>query len=373
MRGVIEPRDKEGPHPIQVDLFIDRLAFDRFGRVLRHLLVGLVDQACRIRLVSADPRVESLTLGPVTTVLHEPLRWPLNRRRTDRLLDALSPQPPTVVHALSAESFDLARSAAETFDADLILQVTSVADCSALASLSEARVGRYIAFTRPLASLLEEQLRIPTERISVVKAGITASKQPACFAQPKRTPTLVSFSPFARGGGVDVLIEAAHLLLRRQRDFLLFLLGEGRRESYLRRLIRHRELSARITLAHPTGNFLQTMQSADLYLRPAPDAAFEDDVLHAMGCGAATVVTAGPIVDYVQHDETGLVCDTLDAQVLADAVDSLLLDVERARRLAYNAQEYVRTHHPISAVAQQTADIYRRLALAHATFSMKES
>jgi glycosyltransferase involved in cell wall biosynthesis len=92
-----------------------------------------------------------------------------------------------------------------------------------------------------------------------------------------------------------------------------------------------------------------------------------------MGAGVAAVVVAGPAQDYVTGGETGIVCESGDPAALCKAIDSLLSDRPHARRVAEQALEYVRTHHPISAMAEKCAEVFRRLALSHATFSMKES
>lgn len=373
MAPVPEPKLSESPLLIQADLFVDHDAFDRFGRVLRHLLVGLVDHAVRVRLVSADPRVESLTLGPVTTVLHERPRWPLSRRRIGHLLDVLAVHSPTIVYALSGGSYPLARAAADAFDADLVFQVTSVADVQHAAMLAGADVGHYLTFTQPLATMLADLLKAPPEQISLLRPGVIAAKQPACFSAPRRSPTILSLASFTRRGGVEAIVEAAARLRDRHPDFLVFLLGEGPRETALRKLIRTRGLGAQVTMAHPGGNLLQTMHNADVYIRPASDNEFHDDVLHAMGAGNAVVVVAGPAQDYVRHGETGLICEAGSPLSLAAAIDSLLADRDRTRRIAEHALEYVRTQHPISAMADTAAEVFRRLAVSHATFTMKES
>ena len=48
-------------------LCVDHDALDRFGVVVRHLLVGLVDQAVHLRVISADARIEQLTDSAATT------------------------------------------------------------------------------------------------------------------------------------------------------------------------------------------------------------------------------------------------------------------------------------------------------------------
>ena len=151
MDPVTGANDKSDTRAIHATLCIDSEALDRFGSVIRHLVVGLVDQAVHVRLVSSDARIEGLSLGPVQTHVHQRLTWPFAKKRSEELLDALSAQAPTIVHALSRASYEFAGLLAETFDADLVLQLTSRADCESIAAWTGQKVRRYLSFSQPLA------------------------------------------------------------------------------------------------------------------------------------------------------------------------------------------------------------------------------
>ncbi len=372
MDPVSDTMEKQDSLPIRVALCIDRDALDRFGRVLRHLLVGLIDQAVHVRILSSDPRVETLSLGPVQAVLHERMVWPVARRRLDRLLDALSQQPPTIVQPMSSFSYAVADRVAEAFDADLVLQVTSLADCEAVAELKARPVGQFLAPGRSLVRVLVDQLKIPAERVELIRPGVLAEKRIACFADPHHTATILNMSALQRNSGVDQLIEAIDLLRKRGHAMMLFLLGRGHRESAVRRLIRERKLSSIVTLAHPHGDLTQALHNADIFVRPSADTTYTADSLQAMGAGMAVVSGLNTVCDNLRGGETAVICDKLTATSLADAIEGLLTDRAGAQRIAKSGMEYVRTHHSVSGEAQRMADVYRRLALARTTLSITE-
>lgn len=358
--------------PVSAAICLDRDAFERIGQVLRHLSVGLVDQAINVRLLSSDPRVESLALGPVQSIVHQRAVWPVTSRRTEAILDALSPTPPTVVHAMSGESYRLAAAVAAAFDADLVCQVTSLADCSALSDLSLSRVGRLAAFSQPLVQVLEDQLKMPAELVDLIRPGIRASKRAACFAEPGRTPTILCLAPLDRRSGVDRLIETMHILRKRELEFMLFLLGSGRRESFLRRRIRERGLTSYITLAQPAGDLSRATHSADIFVCPSQDATFAGDALQAMGAGMVVATFPNVLCDHYRDGETVVVCKKSKAEALADVIEHLIEDRSEARRIAQGAMEYVRTHHSVSGMVERVAEVYRELALRRTTFAIKE-
>lgn len=339
--------------------------------MLRHLAVGLVDQAVQLRLVSSDPSVGSLTLGPVQTVVHRPLVWPFVHRRLEELCHTLSAQPPTVVHAFSGSSYRLAGMLANRFDSDLVIQVTSLADCAYVRENDMHRVRRFIAPTQPLYAFLSEQLQIETGRIELIRPGIRAAPHITSFADAHEAVTVLCMSPFDRESGVDALIEAAAKVHRRGHEFLLFLLGHGRRERALRRLVRDRKLSPCVTFARPMGDPASAMQGADLFVRPSADTALVDDTFHAMAAGVAVVAPPSSVCDHLRPDETAVVSSAAAPDALADAIERLLADRAFAQRIANGALEYMRSLHSISRMAEATAAVYRKLTLTRTTFSMR--
>ena len=372
MLCVADEEEKQSTLAVSASLCVDGAAFDRFGRVLRHLAVGLVDQAVRLRLLSADPRAESLSLGPIQTLLHEPIAWPAGRRRIAKVVEALQHDPPTTVHALSVESYRLAGVVAKEFDADLLLEVASMADCAGLSRMADARVAGCIVVSEAFVKVLEDQVRIPSEQIHLVRPGVLAGKHTLLFADPERPAMLLCTSSFERGNGVDLLIEATRILQQRDRKVMVFLLGRGSQELTLRRLVRQRGLSGRVTFADPLGDVAQAMRSADVFVRPSADTAFTTDALLAMGSGTVVVAFPSVICDHFRNGETAMICREQTAEALAEALEVLIADPAEARRIADAGREYVRTHHAVSAMGEGTAAVYRRLALARATFSITE-
>jgi glycosyltransferase involved in cell wall biosynthesis len=169
-----------------------------------------------------------------------------------------------------------------------------------------------------------------------------------------------------------MLIEAVDILRKRERSLLLFLLGSGRREASLRKMIRGRDLSSYITLARPSGDPAQALGGADIFVRPSADSAFNADVLQAMGRGLAVVTLPNTVCDFLHHGETAYLCEKPTGESLADALEHLLDDRTETQRIAATAMEYVRANHAVSTMAERTANAYRELALARATFPMKE-
>jgi len=162
------------------------------------------------------------------------------------------------------------------------------------------------------------------------------------------------------------------LLGQRGHTLQVFLLGEGRMESPLRRLVRTRNLSSSVTFAPPLSDLTPAMHSADIFVRPSADSGFTADGLLAMGAGLVVVTDPSPLCDHVRMGETAIVCPHPTAESLAATIEGVLSHRQEAIRLASAAMAYVREHHAVSTMAERTAAAYRRLALTRTTFAIRE-
>lgn len=369
--AVSDAPEHAAPIEGNVTLFSEGDSFRRQPCVLPHLVVGLIQQALPLRIVTTDPRAVSLAMGPVAVHLRKRSPWLFADRAFASLVDALSATPPTVIHALSHESYSLTRDLAEEFDAELLWSVGGWADLDAVRQQGLARVDALVSHGRAMLEPLQRQLGVHSEKLHVISPGVLAAPSPGAFSDARRIPALVSLAPLDEGGGVESLIQAVDLLRRRSRPVALFLLGEGRGESRLRRKVRDLRLASSVTFAHPTGDVGPALSHADVFVRAKQVTVFEDDLLQAMAAGLAVVCGPSDVDDGIRDGETAILCDPTAPESIAEAVEGLLADLANARRVAQQALEYVREHHTLSGMADQAGRVYRVHALRRATFSVE--
>lgn len=363
-------RAAENDAPVDVALCIGAEVYSRLWEVIQHLCVGLVDLTARVRLLSSAMEAQALSLGPIEMIAHQALGWPFGRRRLAQILDVLSARPPTVVQALSRGSFQVAESLAQALDIDLVLHLTAGADVRALERLDGRRVQHVIVASQPIYELASRSGRVRREAMSLIRPGVLRSAEPTCFATPGRVPTLVCTAALDRRSGVDHLIHAVRLLRDRGHELLAFLLGLGRREGELRRLVHAREVSQWITFAQPKAETSRIMTGADIFVCPAPEKALSTYSLAAMASGTAVVACAGGVTDHCLEGQTAVVCPENSPEALADGIERLLADHQYARTLAAGGLAYLKEHHLVSAMAERNLALFRQLALRRRTFAL---
>ncbi|GJM27108.1 MAG: hypothetical protein DHS20C16_35230 [Phycisphaerae bacterium] len=359
--------------PIHVAICIDSSVYSRYRAVLRHLCVGLSDLIAGIRIVTPTKEATALNLGPVQAVIHDEIRWPFRKQRTKEVIALLSSKPPTIIHAMSAGSYAISEALADAFDVEIIYQVTAFEDVFALAESQFTGVKHVICTSEPLREACLSQCRLPEVDVSLVRPGVVCAKEPTCYRVDGRVPTLLATASFTPDSGVDQLIRAIALVKGKNHEMLAFLLGDGPEEDQLRRVAAKLNLNSTVIFAQPEGDILQAMVGADIFVTPSAEKSISARSLQAMAQGMAVIAVEGGASDAYLADDTAVVARAATAPDLAGAIERLLIDRDFARQIATNAIRHMKDRHTMSAMADQTAEIYSKLALRRTTLRMPDS
>ena len=185
------------------------------------------------------------------------------------------------------------------------------------------------------------------------------------FGLPTDGPLVVSVSRLVPRKGFDTLIRAAARLKRAHPGLTVAIAGSGRDESRLRRLAA--ETGARVAFLGrvPDEDLSSLYGAADVFAMLCrsrwgglEQEGFGIVFLEAAACAVPQVAGAsGGAAEAVVDGETGLVVDPPeDVQAVADAIDSLLADPERARALGQAARRRVEAELTYDALAARLGD-----------------
>lgn len=217
------------------------------------------------------------------------------------------------------------------------------------------------------------QIGAPRSRISVVPHGVDADRfSPDGPRAPKsQRYRLVASGRLDPRDGFDVAIAA----LRHLPDTELILIG-GPVEDVLDRHPEAERLRCaaerlgvddRVLL---TGEISRSvlpalLRSADAVLCTPREEPSGDVTLEAMACGVPVVAAAvGGLTDAVVDGVTGAVVPPLDPPAVAEAVESLLADRDRAECYGHAGRQRVRKRYTWDRVATDALRAYRRVLAA---------
>lgn len=135
---------------------------------------------------------------------------------------------------------------------------------------------------------------------------------------PGTSLRLFSMSAFTKAKGALELLEALHILARRNLDFEMVWAGEGA----LRKQIMNK--AARLAVRFPGAlepvQALREYQSCDLYVMSSRIESFSMVLIEAMSCGVPAVATSCGGPGDIITAETGILCEPQNAGALARAI-----------------------------------------------------
>jgi glycosyltransferase involved in cell wall biosynthesis len=154
-------------------------------------------------------------------------------------------------------------------------------------------------------------------------------------------PLLLCTRNFGSGYGIDLVVRTFAVVKTTFPNARLCLVGKGAQESAIRRLVD--QLGVRdVEFAGPVardriGVFYA---KADIYVNASNVDNMPGSILECFASGLPVVTTsAGGIPDLVEHERTGLLCETGDWQGLARNIVRLLSEKGLALNIARNGYE----------------------------------
>jgi len=194
---------------------------------------------------------------------------------------------------------------------------------------------------------LIEDLHVAPERVTSIPTGIDAVRfRPRdsdaarqSLGLPAAVPVIGIVATLRSWKGHRYLIDALPRL--KHRDAMLVMVGEGPQRDALQEQVTALGLGERVKLAGNQNDVAPWLAALDVFALPSyANEGVPQALLQAMFVGVPCVTTdAGAIGEVAIADKTALVVAKENAQALADGIDALLANRQRARSLAHAARE----------------------------------
>jgi glycosyltransferase involved in cell wall biosynthesis len=162
--------------------------------------------------------------------------------------------------------------------------------------------------------------------------------------------------------GIRFLIEAAARIKPRFPDLKVVIAGDGFERPELEARAQRLGIGADVTFLGwvPNTALPPYYRAAALSVIPSLEEGFGIPAAEAMGCETAVVATdAGGLPEVVEHEVTGLVVPRGDVDALASAMESLLVDPARRRRMGVAGRERALRLFDWDRTAEQFEQLYR--------------
>ncbi|HEX8078326.1 MAG TPA: glycosyltransferase family 4 protein, partial [Chthoniobacterales bacterium] len=216
---------------------------------------------------------------------------------------------------------------------------------------------------------LQERFPENTAKVHRVYNGVDLSRfLPSDFSASP--PAIIAIGRLIEKKGFDDLIAACESLRSRGRDFVCRIIGEGPLEGSLRAQIASAGLENFVQLAGPRteAQIAPHLAGATVFALPCTKDAdggmdnLPTVIMEAMAAGLPVISTplAG-VPEMVQPGVTGELVPEQDPVALADALEALMAEPDRARRLGMRGREVAREKFSIEQSAGQLRQLFGEL------------
>ncbi len=331
-----------------------------YSTILGHLLVGLADESIPTVLVCPPyGDLDFIISGAVEVIRHPIIQLPflgwLNRKR---LIEQLSKFKPTILHCLCESKAHLTRQLAHQLDLPYILTINSLHKRWDTLSISSKRCAKIIVPAKTIAENISSLYPRFVKRIEQINNGTFTKEDNGCFCEASRLATLLTAHPLDNFYDFENLFNAVRHLSVEGYEFMIAIIGSGRAERNLRKLLTAIGLSQNVTFVPGLKPLRSVLAAGDIFIQPQPMTTFNPLLLEAMSVGSAVAACKGGVDDLVTENQTAVVFDPKDELSIKGSLQRLLDRPEFAMRISKNAQQYLKENHTVSNMISTTINTY---------------
>ena len=183
----------------------------------------------------------------------------------------------------------------------------------------------------------------PWERLALLPNPLPGAPAPAVGSDGSNATGFISVARLVPQKGLDVLIAALPRLSGAAAEWPVTLVGDGPEREALQQQARDLGVSERLRCLGFRSDPERFLAEAAVFVLPSRFEGMPNALLEAMAAGLAVIVTdasPGPL-EVVEPGVSGLVVPSDDPAALAEAMQVLVSDPERCRRMGAAARERI--------------------------------
>ena len=349
--------------PLRPALIVSEYTVSEYPISVHHLLLGLADESISAALVyPPECNIDSVMSPSVEVIRYPvfnlPLLWHQNKKI---LIEQLEKFKPTVLHCLCESQASLTRQLAWQLDLPYVLTINSLQKRRLGFPVPSKLCAKIIVPTKSIAANVAEVYPEFKERIEQINIGTFVGETINCFSEAGRLASMVTAYPLNDASEFENLFAAVKRLVIDGYEFVFLVIGGGRGEKHVRKLLRNLGLLWIVTIVPQLEPRRSVLSAGDIFIQPQPSNSFNPLLLEAMSGGSAIAACKGGVDDLIIENKTAVVFDPDDELSIYKSLQQLFDRRELSRQLAKGAQEYLRQNHTVSKMIADILQIYREV------------
>jgi glycosyltransferase involved in cell wall biosynthesis len=182
----------------------------------------------------------------------------------------------------------------------------------------------------------------------------------------ERAQVVVCVSKLRYQKGIDVLLQAWHLVHQHAPQARLIIVGNGPLQAQLERLAQTLDIADSVQFTGLQSDVTAQLHRGSLAVLSSRWEGMPNAVLEAMACGLPCVATrVSGSEDIIQHGVNGLLVEPEDFQGIAQALLTLLRDPVLAQKYGQAALETIERHYSLEQMMDKYIALYQKMADHH--------
>jgi glycosyltransferase involved in cell wall biosynthesis len=177
-----------------------------------------------------------------------------------------------------------------------------------------------------------------------------------------REQVVVCVSGLRYEKGIDVLLQAWHLVHQQAPQARLIIVGNGGLQFQLESMAKALGIANSVEFTGLQTDVPTQLHRGGLAVLPSRWEGMPNALLEAMACGLPCVATrVSGSEDIIQHGVNGLLVESEDYQGMAHALLTLLRDPVLTRKYGQAAREMVERHFSLERIMDRYVELYQRI------------
>ncbi|GAC1640449.1 MAG: hypothetical protein NVS4B12_01730 [Ktedonobacteraceae bacterium] len=182
-----------------------------------------------------------------------------------------------------------------------------------------------------------------------------------------RAHTVICVSNLRYEKGIDVLLQAWHLVQQQAPQARLILVGSGSLQSQLTQLVEALDIQESVEFTGLQSDVVAQLHRADIAVLPSRWEGMPNAVLEAMACAIPCIATrVSGSEDIIQQGVNGLLVEVEDYAAMAKALLTLLNDTALTRSYGRAARITIEQRYSIELVTDTYIKLYHKMVTPQA-------